>query len=112
MKQQIQKLLLFVVAVLFVGNAYAHDVEIDGIYYNLDAGIEIASVTFKGTSSSSYSNEYTGDVVIPKLITYNGMEYSVASIGYDAFNGCSGLTSVTIPSSVTRIGGYAFKDCI
>lgn len=101
MKQQIPKLLLFVVAVLFVGNAYAHDVEIDGVYYNLNAEIQTASVTFKGTSYSSYSNEYTGEVVIPKLITYNGKEYSVTSIGDYAFSSCSGLTAINVSSNNT-----------
>ena len=32
-------------------------------------------------------------------------------IGSRAFNGCSGLTSVTIPDGVTSIGDYAFTDC-
>ena len=32
------------------------------------------------------------------------------AIGYCAFWGCSGLTSVTIPSSVTEIGRYAFAS--
>ena len=36
---------------------------------------------------------------------------SVISIGGHAFNYCSGLTSVTIPNSVTSIGGYAFYKC-
>ena len=33
------------------------------------------------------------------------------SIGNEAFFGCSSLTSITIPSSVTSIGSYAFVDC-
>ena len=36
---------------------------------------------------------------------------SVTRIGYGAFDGCSGLTSVTIPTSVTRIGYGAFAGC-
>ena len=33
------------------------------------------------------------------------------SIGKEAFRGCSGLTSITIPNSVTSIGSYAFDGC-
>ena len=36
---------------------------------------------------------------------------SVTSIGWYAFNGCSGLTSVVIPNSVTLINSYAFMHC-
>jgi uncharacterized repeat protein (TIGR02543 family) len=37
---------------------------------------------------------------------------SVTSIGDHAFNCCSGLTSVTIPDSVTSIGDHAFSGCV
>ena len=36
---------------------------------------------------------------------------SVTSIGYEAFGGCSGLTSITIPSSITSIDNNAFYGC-
>ena len=36
---------------------------------------------------------------------------SVTSIGGAAFAGCTSLTSITIPASVTSIGNYAFVEC-
>ncbi|MBR5923420.1 MAG: leucine-rich repeat domain-containing protein [Clostridia bacterium] len=36
---------------------------------------------------------------------------SVCLIEYDAFSGCTGLTSITMPDSVTSIGGGAFEGC-
>ena len=43
------------------------------------------------------------------LDTYNGKP--VTAIGYEAFRGCSQMTSISIPSSVTRIEQSAFRDC-
>ena len=45
------------------------------------------------------------------VLTSLTLPSSVTSIGEYAFRGCSGLTSLTIPSSVTRIGSSAFLDC-
>ena len=97
----IKQLLMAVVVLLCSATANAHDFEVDGIYYNVTS-TNTVEVTCKG----SYYNdldEYNGNVVIPSSVNYNGKNYSVTSIGYYAFNGCNGLTSVTIPNSVTII---------
>ena len=62
------------------------------------------------TAKVTYGEEkYSGEVVIPSSITVEGKEYTVTSIGKDAFYDCSGLTSITIPNSVTSIGVNAFR---
>ena len=96
--------------------AYAHDFEIknsDGktIYYNFNSDGSSVTVTYQGASYSSYSDEYSGEIVIPETVTYDGKTYSVTSIGREAFRYCSSLTSVTIPNSVTSIGYKAFVGC-
>ena len=61
--------------------ATAHDFEVGGIYYNItDATNKTVKVTYRGTSENDYSNEYTGSVVIPESVTYNGTTYGVTSI--------------------------------
>ena len=47
---------------------------------------------------------------IPETVTYQGTTYNVTYIGFGAFMNCSSLTSVTIPNSVTSIGGDYFYD--
>ena len=100
--------LLILVALLpMVASAYG--AQIDGIYYNFSG--DKATVTFQNYDGSSYSSDYSGAIVIPKTVTYNGKTYSVTSIGDCAFYKCYGLTSVTIPNSVTSIGDCAFYKC-
>ena len=101
-----KKQLITLIAMLLPILASAQDaVEIDGIYYNLVNKAKSAEVT-------SNPNKYTGEVTIPESVTYEGTEYSVTSIGENAFSYCSDLTSVTIPNGVTSIGGRAFWYCI
>ena len=108
------RLILAIAMMLMMGfPSFAHDFEVDGIYYNyLDKTAKTVEVTYKGSNSGLYYNEYTGSVTIPSSVTYSGTTYSVTSIGSDAFYGCSGfLTEVTIPNSVTEIGQNAFREC-
>ena len=55
---------------------------------------------------------YTGAVVVPAAVTYQGRQFRVAEIEEKAFYGASALTSVTLPDGITLIPQYAFQDCV
>ena len=79
---------------------------VNGIYYAI-TGNSTVEVSCK---DSNYNN-YSGDILIPNMITYNSKNYNVTGIGNNAFRACSGLTSVVIPYTVTTIGNNAFYGC-
>ena len=95
-KTIMKKIFLLFSLLLGVLSAWAYDVEVDGIFYNLDKENKTASVT------KSSGHEYVGAVVIPETVSVDGTAYSVTSLGYGCFDGCYGLTSITIPNSVTK----------
>ncbi len=60
----------------------------------------------------NYTNAPTSILTIPEKVTYNEVEYSVTSIGDNAFLYCNGLDgSLTIGDGVTSIGSGAFEGC-
>ena len=68
----------------------------------------IKSIVFSETGITSIGNKaFEGLTGVTSVTISNG----VLTIGEDAFLGCTALKSVTVPDSVTKIGDGAFENC-
>ena len=52
-----------------------------------------------------------GEDPVPNLTAIDLSNTKVTSIGQSAFNSCSKLETITLPSTLTSISDYAFQDC-
>lgn len=107
MVKKLRFMLLFLLGMMIPLTSLAYDVEVGGIYYNLDDGTQSATVTYKAHDSRTYS----GDITIPSSMYWGGKFYTVRGIGYQSFLNCMQLTSLEIPNTVTSIGDMAFFNC-
>ncbi|MCI6389186.1 MAG: leucine-rich repeat protein [Ruminococcus sp.] len=97
----------------FDGTAYYNDISNwdNGLLYlgnhliAAKAGVSGSVEIRQGTKVIADEAFYSG------LFTSVTIPDSVTSIGGHAFYDCTSLTSITIPDSVTRIGWYAFENC-
>lgn len=98
-----KKVFLSILLTLLPILAIAGPVEIDGIWYNLIPKGKAAEVT-------SNPNKYSGDIVIPEKIEYEGVEYTVTTIDNGSFFYCNELLSIKIPKTIQKIGeGVAYN---
>ena len=118
MKHFYLRTLMFLLMSMVGRSTFAYDVEIDGIYYNLNYAEKTAEVTSGGKDSYYY-----GEVIIPAEITLSPgpfipaskmantlseNTYKVTSIGEGVFKQ-SGITSIIIGDNVSS--GVAFQYC-
>lgn len=96
---------LLLATMLVIGfSSYAYDFSVGSLNYNI---ISPEALTVETTENNSAS----GNVVIPETVAYNGATYTVIQIAAQAFNNATGMTSVSIPSTITTIGNNAFNGC-
>ena len=98
-----------IAVLLYSISASAYDFKVDGIYYNKTSDTTVAVTN--GESPYDNPGDYSGDIFIHEFVEYEGITYSVTSIGDYAFYYCHDLTSVNIPNGVTSIGEHVFYGC-
>ena len=98
-----------IAVLLYSISASAYDFKVDGIYYNKTSDTTVAVTN--GESPYDKPGDYSGDIFIHEFVEYEGITYSVTSIGDYAFYYCHDLTSVNIPNGVTSIGEHVFYGC-
>ncbi|MBR5434795.1 MAG: leucine-rich repeat domain-containing protein [Bacteroidales bacterium] len=113
-----KKLFTFFLTLFVASSVWARYFQKDGIYYYLYEyeNTKVADVTWENSDMNSslgpnIEGLYSGDIIIPESVTYEGETYSVTSIYDRTFYNCTNLTSITIPNSVTSIGYEAFLGC-
>lgn len=79
--------------------------EVGGLFYKTAEGYSIDFVEVTGNPGGG---KYSGDVVVPGTVEYDGITYTVKGVGNRAFEGCDDLRKVTISEGIYKIGAYAF----
>lgn len=97
---------IFLIVLLCCSVDIAAFFKVDGITYDIVSDTDLTvSVTY---DQNSY---YSGDIVIPESVQYEGKTYRVVAIGYLAFESCWGLRSLSLPEGILKIGNNAFSGC-
>lgn len=119
-----KKLIVVVLAIVLPVAADAYGIKIGELYYSLDDVNHTARVV----NGSGYFEDgdrvvyYSGNIVIPEQVEYNGITYTVTSIegghedgGFMPPNTCSfedsSISSITIPKTIKAIEDYTFRNC-
>ena len=106
------RIIISLLLIFCISIAHAKDVLIDGIYYALYPNELKATVVNDGNKSDDNGSGYEiSELLIPETIVYEGITYTVKSIGDYAFCNTKSLKSITLSDSITKIGTRAFANC-
>ena len=108
-ENNMKKFTLCLLALVTGASVWAENVKLNGLYYSL--GSTTATVISDQSSDKSVYKDYPS-VTIPASVTFNNYTYPVTGIGTSAFESCSNLQSVSLPSSINTINTDAFYGCV
>ena len=97
-----KRLFTLLFAAMLAGQVWAEDFQIGELTY---------TITGSNTVSVIEAGDIDGSFTIPSTVENEGTTYTVTGIGDQAFNWCSGLNSITFPSTITTLGNNIFKSC-
>lgn len=78
--------------------------EVNGISYTVTSTADLT------VSVNSKRPKYSGNVVIPETVSYNGKEFTVTGIDFGTFVDCTSLKSVSIPKTISSIDKQLFNN--
>jgi len=81
----------------------------NGIEYEYEVIVPL--MNFVRIKAVTPADQLVGEVTLPSTVNYNGTRYVVSQIAESAFEGYTGLTEVTLPSTITTIEKKAFRGC-
>ncbi len=111
-------------AIFFPLQMFGWGTEINGIYYSFDTENKTACVESghnpDGNDGNGQVQYYSGDIVIPETVVYEGTIFTVSSIRgghedrgmpyYDGPFEYSSITSIIIPKTIKKIEAYTFRN--
>ena len=114
-KKWLSRLLLAVCCIATATAVQAASITVDGINYTTknDGTATIAKYTIIKATADTPADTlfYSGDIVIPEKISYEGTEYTVVGTAANSFLDCRDLTSLQLPATCVTIGRNCFKGC-
>ena len=114
-KKWLSRLLLAVCCIATATAVQAASITVDGINYTTknDGTATIAKYTIIKATADTPADTlfYSGDIVIPEKISYEGTQYTVVGTAANSFLDCRDLTSLQLPATCVTIGRNCFKGC-
>lgn len=86
--------------------AFSYDFAADGLYYTISDMDKREVMVDKDEA-----NPYSGDIVIPKTVSFRNREFTVVGIEDNVFTGNTDITSLSIKTSLSAIPKEAFARC-